>query len=320
MLLLLFCCCCCCCCCWSWLSKKKRNQQVNKSYQVGEAQQVSSNKRSHRNCFHWDMTTCKEFPKKLTSVDVRGQLMRSNSCRSSTTLQWSLQNRAHWAHGPVGVETGLVGKLTTGHKCARLEIWVAYPGISGCPPHTAYFSSNFPASSFPRGFHLCTGSVDLQSRRPLGYAAWVESLVNSSGLSSSEEHKISLLVPNAIHFNYVLVREGGFYTWQAWCLGVWLEVVREQENSNVHRLMETKSCSRFNETFSWIMSLQAWSRHPALLISTIRQSPSSSLQGWIYIAGTRMMSSFWNKCHLLIGTTGQYSKSLDFTGIVSKTH
>ena len=56
-------------------------------------------------------------------------------------------------------------------------------------------------------------------------------------LSSSEEHEISLLVQNAINFNYVLVREGGFYKWQAWCLGVWLEVVREQENSNVHRLV-----------------------------------------------------------------------------------
>ena len=35
------------------------------------------------------------------------------------------------------------------------------------------------------------------------------------------------------------MREGSFYTRQAWCLGVWLEieVVREQENSNVHRLV-----------------------------------------------------------------------------------
>ena len=93
-----------------------------------------------------------KFPKKLTSADVRGQLMRSNSCRSSTTLQWSLQNRAHLAQGLVGVETGPVGKSTTGHNCSRLEIWVAYPEISGCPSHTAYFSSNFPASSFPAVF------------------------------------------------------------------------------------------------------------------------------------------------------------------------
>ena len=63
--------------------------------------------------------------------------------------QWSLQNRAHRAHGPVGVETGPVGKSTTGHKCARLEFWVAHPEISGCPPYTAHFSSNFPASYFP---------------------------------------------------------------------------------------------------------------------------------------------------------------------------
>ena len=46
----------------------------------------------------------------------------------------------------------------------------------------------------------------------------------------------SLLVQNAIHFNYVSVREG-VYTRQAWCLGVWLEVVREQENSNLHPLV-----------------------------------------------------------------------------------
>ena len=66
--------------------------------------------------------------------------------------QWSLQNRAHRAHGPVGVETGPVGKSTTGHKCARLEFWVAHPEVSGCPPHTAHFSSNFPTSYFPAVF------------------------------------------------------------------------------------------------------------------------------------------------------------------------
>ena len=41
---------------------------------------------------------------------------------------------------------------------------------------------------------------------------------------------------NAIHFNYVSVR-GGSYTRQASCVGVWLVVVREQGNSNVHRLV-----------------------------------------------------------------------------------
>ena len=42
---------------------------------------------------------------------------------------------------------------TTGHKCARLDFWVAHPEISGCSPHTAHFSSNFPASYFPAVFN-----------------------------------------------------------------------------------------------------------------------------------------------------------------------
>ena len=76
--------------------------------------------------------------------------------RLGLSTQWSLQNRAHRAHGPVGVETGPVGKSTTGHKCARLEFSVAHPEISGCPPHTAHFSSIFPRVLFSRGFHLRT--------------------------------------------------------------------------------------------------------------------------------------------------------------------
>ena len=80
----------------------------------------------------------------------------------SPNTQWSLQNRAHRAHGPVAAETGPVGKSTTGHKCARLEFWVAHPQISGCPPHTAHFSSNFPASYFPAVF-TCVQAAKIYS-------------------------------------------------------------------------------------------------------------------------------------------------------------
>ena len=122
--------------------------------------------------------------------------------------QWSLQNRAHRAHGPVGVETQM---------CPAG--WVAHPEISGCQPHTAHFSSIFPASSYFPAVFTCvqpTGSVDLLSAVVGRWATLPESSrSNSSGLSSSEEHEISLLVQNAIHFNYVSVREGGFYTRQA---------------------------------------------------------------------------------------------------------
>ena len=65
-------------------------------------------------------------------------------------IQWSLQNRAHRAADPVGVETGPVGKPTTGHKCARLEFWVAHPKISVCPPHNGQLSS-FPAGAAAAG-------------------------------------------------------------------------------------------------------------------------------------------------------------------------
>ena len=57
---------------------------------------------------------------------------------------------------------------------------------------------------------------------------------------ASEEHKISLLAQNAIHFNYVLSAKRRFLhaaTCQAWCLGVSLEVVRGHENLKVHRLV-----------------------------------------------------------------------------------
>ena len=42
-------------------------------------------------------------------------------------------------------------------------------------PHCSFFVY-FSRVLFSRGFHLRTGSVDLLSRRPLGYATWVESL------------------------------------------------------------------------------------------------------------------------------------------------
>ena len=138
---------------------------------------------------------------------------------NDTVKQWSLQNRAHRAHGLVGVETGPVGKSTTGHKCARLEFWVAHPEISGCLPHTAHFSSIFPESYFPAVF-TCVQPTAVQAASIYSVVGrWAmlpeSSPSNSSGLSSSEEHEISLLVQNAIHFNYVSVREGGFHTRQA---------------------------------------------------------------------------------------------------------
>ena len=100
------------------------------------------------------------------------------------------------------------------------------PKFPDARPTLLIFRLIFPRLIFPR-FSLASGSVDLvlsrSSRRPLGYATWVEMLVNSSGLSSSEKHEISLLVQNAIHFNHVSVREGGLYTGQVWCFGVWLD-------------------------------------------------------------------------------------------------
>ena len=52
------------------------------------------------------------------------------------------------------------------------------PKFPDARPHTAHFSSISPASYFPAVFTCVqpTGSVDLLSRRPLGYATWVESL------------------------------------------------------------------------------------------------------------------------------------------------
>ena len=112
----------------------------------------------------------------IPRISLNAGVHLTRLCKHS---QWSLQNRAHRAHGPVGVETGPVGKSTTGHKCARLEFWVAHPEISGCPPHTAHFSSIFPASYFPAVF-ICvqpTGSVDLLSRRPLGRLRYLSRVV-----------------------------------------------------------------------------------------------------------------------------------------------
>ena len=104
--------------------------------------------------------------------------------------QWSLQNRAHRAHGPVGVEPGPVGKLTTGHKCARLEFWVAHPEISGCPPHTAHFSSNFPASYFPAVF-TCVPAALIYSVVALDRVGHWATLPESSRASRSSTHLAS---------------------------------------------------------------------------------------------------------------------------------
>ena len=124
------------------------------------------------------------------------------SGRSHVRLQLSHQS-VHSGHSRTG-HTGHMARLAS--KLARLANRLPGTNVPGwnfgwptpkfpdARPTLLIFRLIFPRLIFPR-FTLAAGSVDLlsrSSRRPLGYATWVEMLVNSSGLSSSEEHAWNL--------------------------------------------------------------------------------------------------------------------------------
>ena len=104
-------------------------------------------------------------------------------------------------------------------------------------PTLLIFLLIFPRLIFPRFSLAYWGSVDLLSRRPLGYATWVVSSRSSTHLASRARKSMKSLCSFRMRSTSTMFRcEKEVFTRGSLMLGVWLEVVREQENSNVHRL------------------------------------------------------------------------------------